>query len=318
MGWQPERASRLMRRENINPSMKQELDTWVDSLQFKQYAAHTVSGYKRHVLAFGYFLKGRGQDSWHCQKKEVSRYFGELLEGGLDINTVKLKLSAMNQFYRFLIQKDPTLKNPLTGYRLTGGSNRLPKLIDTDLMARLLDQPAPTCQKAHSLWLRDRAMFELLYGSGLRVGELVCLQVGEVDLAARTVIVTGKGGKVRQVPVGKKSWAAILDYLPIRTLWLQDQDETALFVSTRKTPLTTRAIQLRLIACAKRAGIEQHLHPHLLRHAFASHVLSSSGNLRAVQEMLGHSNLKTTQLYTHLDFGALTSVYDKAHPRAVK
>ncbi len=159
-------------------------------------------------------------------------------------------------------------------------------------------------------------MFELLYSSGLRVGELVALDTTDIDLTDLRVRVMGKGNKTRIVPIGAKAAAAITRYLPHRNLWVEQQD-SALFISEKLgTRLSTRAVQQRLKVAATRAGIAQNLYPHLLRHCFASHMLSGSGDLRAVQEMLGHSDISTTQIYTHVDFAKLTQVYDRAHPRA--
>lgn len=296
-------------------SMQDALNDWVDSLYFRFYSPHTIVSYKRAVQAFGV---GCGLNDWRaCHKSHVQQYFSKRLENGLDVNSAKQQVSALGQFFAFLLDKQLCSSNPMTGYRIKGATGRLPKLVDVDLMVQLLDQPVPACPKDERLWRRDRAMFELLYGSGLRIGELVGLDEEDVDLNTRTIIVLGKGKKTRQVPIGKKAMVAIKAYLPIRLLWQSKGKKTsALFISQRQGRLTTRAVQLRLSVCATRAGIDQALHPHLLRHAFASHLLSSSGDLRAVQELLGHSNLATTQIYTHLDFGALAQVYDKAHPRA--
>lgn len=183
-------------------------------------------------------------------------------------------------------------------------------------MAQLLDQRPPEDDVQSQLRQRDKAMFELAYSSGLRLSELVGLDVGDVDMSAKTVRVLGKGNKERVVPVGRKAIFALQAYLALRASWAR-QDK-ALFVSRHGKRLTPRAVQLRLKVSAKTAGIEHNLYPHLLRHCFASHMLSASGDLRAVQEMLGHQNVATTQIYTQVDFDALTKIYDKAHPRAHK
>lgn len=298
--------------------MQDVLDEWVDSLHFRQYSPYTIKSYERLVSAFGAFLVECEQDWQTCRRVHIQRYFSGRLEGGLDVNSAKQQLSALCQFFEYLVQRQLCV-SPVAGYRLKGAKGRLPVLVDADLLAQLLDQPAPNCPKQATLWLRDRAMFEMLYGSGLRVGELVGLDMADVDLTAHMATVLGKGAKVRQVPITKKAVVAINDYLPIRTLWQSSNEPTcALFISERNGRLSTRTVQLRLGIWATRAGIDQALHPHLLRHAFASHILSSSGDLRAVQEMLGHASLATTQIYTHLDFAALAKVYDQAHPRAIK
>ena len=258
-----------------------------------------------------------GADVLACTRQDLTRFFGTRLEeDGISTSSAKLTLSAIKRFYQYLIDQGITSHNPTTGYRLKSAPRKLPPIADEALMQQLLDQPMPTEPAKARLWVRDKAMFELTYGSGLRVSELASLNIDDIDLDAQVLRVTGKGNKVRQVPIGSKARQALIDYLPHRDLW-QEQCSPALFISERHgTRLSVRAIQLRLKICATNAGIDLNLHPHLLRHCFASHLLSASGDLRAVQEMLGHSNISTTQIYTHVDFGALTRVYDHAHPRA--
>lgn len=297
-------------------SLQAPLEAWLLSLSVKGYAHYTLLTYRQAVNEFGAFLLGRGLTQWtQCQRAEVTGYFACRIEQGLGATSAKLYLSALSQFFEHLAVNDPTkgFVNPAKAHRIRGKSERLPKLLDVNTVAKLLDVPAPNEPKAYKLWLRDRAMFELLYSSGLRVGELVGLDVAHVDVLGRLVCVLGKGNKQRIVPIGKIACTAIQAYLPLQSQWSQCQ---ALFVSERGKRLTPRAVQYRLEKWAKWAGIELQLHPHLLRHAFASHMLSSSGDLRAVQDMLGHASVATTQIYTHLDFATLSNLYQNAHPRA--
>ncbi|OOR88873.1 recombinase XerC [Moraxella caviae] len=304
---------------NTPPHGWQLAAAWLDSLTQQNYSAHTISAYQAALWRFLHFLAqdGRFGDVLTCNKKALTAFLSERLESdNIKAASAKQELAAIRKFYAHLIAQGATDKNPATGYRLKSEPRPLPKIGDVDLISQLLDQPAPNDAANARLWVRDKAMFELMYSSGLRLSELVGLNIHDLDLNAGVVRVLGKGNKTRIAPVGSKARAAIADYLPHRDLW-QEQNDPALFISERLgTRLSARAVQLRLTACADRAGIAQHLHPHLLRHCFASHLLSASGDLRAVQELLGHSDISTTQIYTQVDFDALTRVYDKAHPRA--
>lgn len=285
---------------------------WQASLMY--YSTHTINAYKRAVHQFLVFATKQVQRVELITQSMIKRYFAMRLENGIETATARLYLSAIHHFFNYLKQKHLIQINPADGYRIKLKSRHLPTIADVDVMLQLLDQPMPQESMQADLWRRDKTMFELMYGSGLRVSELVGLDVGDVDIALRMVTVLGKGGKYRQVPIGKKALQSLQDYLPLRMLW--QKNTQALFVSTHGKRLTTRTVQLRLNICAQRAGIEQHLHPHILRHCFASHLLSASGDLRAIQEMLGHSDISTTQIYTHVDFGKLACIYDVAHPRA--
>ena len=192
----------------------------------------------------------------------------------------------------------------------------MPGLIDIETIHQILDQSEPETEVQQQMWRRDKAILELLYSSGLRLAEVQSLRIRDLDFNRQLLRITGKGNKTRIVPIGEKSWQALCHYLPHRALWVEAQDP-AVFISERLgTRLSTRTVQLRIKHQAKRAGIAQDLYPHLLRHCFASHLLSDSGDLRGVQELLGHSDISTTQIYTHLDFGHLSQVYDQAHPRS--
>ncbi|MDO4250207.1 MAG: tyrosine recombinase XerC [Moraxella sp.] len=299
--------------------MSQSVISWQKKLANQQYSAHTLEAYQRAVVAFGRYLVAKGQSSWSAKPMMLQAYIAERLESNtFKVVSAKQTVSALTQFYEELTKQDASINNPTIGYQLKKNTQALPKIADVDVIHQLLDQSMPDDPNQARLWVRDRAMFELMYSSGLRVSELASLEVTDVDLQARLVRVIGKGNKMRQLPVGKKACEAIDAYLPHRALW-QEQNDTALFISERLgIRLTTRAIQLRLKTFARLAGIEQNFYPHLLRHCFASHMLSASGDLRAVQELLGHANASTTQIYTHVDFMALTKIYDTTHPRAIK
>lgn len=290
---------------------------WLNTLAVRNHSVHTLTAYFAALSQLALFLRGKSLTWTRCDKRQLAQHISQRLdEDKLALASVQQELSAIRHFYGWLIEEGLARINPTTGYQLKRSPRPLPSIADVDLLTQLLDQPIPDTPEQARLWLRDKAMFELLYSSGLRVGELVALDTTDIDLTDLRVRVMGKGNKTRIVPIGAKAAAAITRYLPHRNLWVEQQD-SALFISEKLgTRLSTRAVQQRLKVASARAGIAQNLYPHLLRHCFASHMLSGSGDLRAVQEMLGHSDISTTQIYTHVDFAKLTQVYDRAHPRA--
>ena len=242
-----------------------------------------------------------------------ARRFVAVLHGrGLAGRTLARTLSAWRTFYRYLARDHGLTHNPFQGIRSPKAPKTLPKALSPDEAARLVDLPGD-----EPMTIRDRAMFELFYSSGLRLSELTGARLGDVDFQDGTVRVTGKGNKTRVVPVGDLAQRALSDWLAVRS-GLATPEQPALFVGSAGRPVTPRTVQRRLETWALRQGLTQHVHPHMLRHSFASHVLQSSGDLRAVQEMLGHSSISTTQVYTHLDYQYLAKIYDAAHPRAKK
>jgi integrase/recombinase XerC len=246
-------------------------------------------------------------------RSDISRTLARLHGEGLSGVSLRRKLSAWRAFYRFARERDATVHDdPCAGLRAPKAARRLPSALTPDEAARLV-----TIEGDEPLAVRDRALFELAYSSGLRLSELASLDVDRLDRATAEVRVLGKGAKERIVPVGSAALAAVDGWLVARAA-LASREERALFVGARGRRLTPRAIQKRLADWAVKQGLLQHVHPHMLRHSFASHVLQSSGDLRAVQEMLGHASIASTQVYTHLDFQALAKVYDAAHPRARK
>jgi integrase/recombinase XerC len=290
---------------------------WLLSLRTeRRLSPHTSSAYARDIAAFATWCAGSGLAGWSALREQDVRAFAAAEHrGGLAPRSIQRRLSAVRTFLGFLIREGVLKSNPSTEVRAPKGAKRLPEAIDVDRMARLLE-PSTAAQTAQSgLESRDRAILELFYSSGLRLAELVGLDLGDVDLADRTVRVLGKGQKTRIVPVGTEAAAALQTWLRERGN-LAAIDERAIFVGKSGRRLGRRAVQLRVGAWAKRHGLDVKVHPHLFRHSFATHLLESSHDLRGVQELLGHANISTTQVYTHLDFQHLASVYDEAHPRA--
>jgi integrase/recombinase XerC len=242
--------------------------------------------------------------------QHVRRFVADLHGKGLGGRSIARVLSSWRSFYKYLARDHGFDANPCAGVRAPKSPRMLPHALSPDEARQLLDSPAST-----PLELRDRAMFELFYSSGLRLSELVGLDIGQLRLADRTVEVVGKGRKTRIVPVGSAALGAIRAWLPVRDQWATS-DTRALFIDRVGTPLAPRTVQSRLRRWGVKQGLASRVHPHMLRHSFASHLLQSSGDLRAVQELLGHSSISTTQVYTHLDFQYLAQAYDAAHPRA--
>ncbi|HTS53438.1 MAG TPA: tyrosine recombinase XerC [Burkholderiales bacterium] len=269
---------------------------------------NTAENYARDVRSL---FSLAGETALSAIHPQQARRFVALLHGrGLQGRTLARTLSAWRSFYRYLARDHGVACNPFQGIRAPKAPKTLPKALSPDEAARLVDLSGDD-----PMTLRDRAMFELFYSSGLRLSELTALELAEVDFQDGTVRVTGKGNKTRVVPVGELAQRALQDWLGARRA-LADPEQSALFVGRSGLPVGPRTVQRRLAAWAIRQGLSQHVHPHMLRHSFASHVLQSSGDLRAVQEMLGHASISTTQVYTHLDFQYLAKVYDAAHPRA--
>ena len=247
------------------------------------------------------------------QVHHIRRFLAQLHGRGLGGRTLARMLSAWRSFFHYLARDHGLTQNPCLGLRAPKSPKALPQSLSPDQAHQLLDMATDD----EPLAVRDKAMFELFYSSGLRLSEVVGLNLGQIDFAEGTLEVTGKGGKTRIVPVGRLAAEAIQAWLPQRQLLAQAQ-EHGLFVGRNGTRLGARSVQYRLKEWALKQGITSEVHPHVLRHSFASHVLQSSGDLRAVQEMLGHASISTTQVYTHLDFQYLSKIYDAAHPRAKK
>ena len=290
--------------------------SWIDrfvrhlSLE-RRLSPLTCRHYRRDLDALADWCGASGLSRWaELDTGHFRDWAAASFRGGLSSRSIQRRLSAARTFFRFLAREKQVQHNPAKAVSAPKARKRLPGNLDADSMARLLD-----IRDSGTLVDRDRAMLELLYSSGLRLAELISLDLGDVDIDDATVRVTGKGNKDRVVPVGRMALKAVSTWLRIRAT-LAPAGEKALFVSTRGTRLGQRAVQARVKHWARRQGIDRRVYPHLFRHSFASHLLESSHDLRGVQELLGHSNISTTQVYTHLDFQHLARIYDQAHPRA--
>ena len=273
----------------------------------------TCKNYRRDLETLLAFFEKAGVAGWRdLDSEHVRSYSAASFRKGLSARSIQRRLSAARTFFRYLMREKHVDKNPVTSVSAPKANKRLPGNLDADRMARLLDIPGKG-----ALVDRDRAMLELLYSSGLRLAELVNLDCGDVDPHDATVRVTGKGSKERIVPVGRHALKALARWDKSRT-GLADVEETAMFVSNRGTRISPRSVQARVSHWARRQGIDTNVYPHLFRHSFATHMLESSHDLRGVQELLGHANIATTQVYTHLDFQHLAQIYDQTHPRARK
>lgn len=312
-------------------SLETYLDGYLDSLiTQRQLSPHTVESYRRDLRELSAFAEALpapvplvGITHFHIRK-----FAAQLHAKGLNARSIARKLSAWRGFFDWLSEQTTLASNPVDGVKAPKRGKPLPKALSADDAVRLVSQASPGKDSESSMQACNRAMLELFYSSGLRVSELVGLDLrytqeagyvsaGWIDFDAHEVTVTGKGRRMRSVPVGSHAMAAISAWLALRGALLK-ADPRPLFLSERGTRISARVVQLRLKAHAQSLGIPADVHPHVLRHSFASHVLQSSGDLRAVQEMLGHASIAATQIYTSLDFQRLAQVYDAAHPRAKK
>ena len=294
---------------------EQMLADFFDQLTVEKRASeHTIKSYQRDIKHLSNYCTDKSIPHWaDLNQCHIRAHIAGRHRQGIGSTSLQRELSAIRSFYNFLLKKRLADNNPAQHIKAPKQARKLPKTLDVDQINGLLEAGTNS-----ALEIRDLAMFELFYSSGLRLSELAALNLTDVDLPDNSLIVrTGKGGKSRILPIGSKAVAAINNWLQLR-LKNVAVSESALFVSIRGTRLGQRSIELRLEQWCKKKGIAEHIHPHMLRHSFASHLLESSQDLRAVQELLGHSNISTTQIYTHLDFQHLADVYDKAHPRAKK
>jgi integrase/recombinase XerC len=288
------------------------LDRFLDYLTHeRRLSPHTLESYARDLKAACHWLSEHAIDDWTTlTQNQVRHYIAQRHRQGMSPKSLHRELSSLRALFHYLIRENLAQANPALGVRAPKVKRKLPVTLDADQMGQLLDIDA-----TDTLALRDRAIMELFYSSGLRLAELIALDINKIDLREQMVEVTGKGNKTRLVPLGTQARDAIQRWLGVRHE-LAAGDETALFVGIRGKRISRSTIHKQLHEWAVRQGAPRNIHPHLLRHSFATHLLESSGDLRAVQELLGHANISTTQIYTHLDFQHLADVYDKAHPRA--
>ena len=280
----------------------------------RRLSPHTVAAYQRDLAKLSHLVADTPLAE--LSVTDIRGAIVKLRSQGLSATSVARHLSSWRGFYAFACRRLGYASNPCIGLRPPKAAKALPQILSPDACTQLLDG-STSAAADDALLARDRAMFELFYSSGLRLSELTGLDLNDVNLHSGEAQVTGKGRKTRIVPVGQQARIALAAWLPQR-LPLARDNTPALFISQRGTRLSPRSVQLRLNRWARQAGLNQHVHPHMLRHAFATHVLQSSADLRAVQEMLGHASISTTQVYTHLDWQHLAKVYDQAHPRARK
>lgn len=274
----------------------------------RQLSPHTISNYKRDLHSLVDYCSARQRDdAGAIHEADIRGWASQLHRHGLAGSSIQRALSAARSFFNYLGREQGHSRNPAAAVQAPRQPRRLPKTLDADQVNKYLQFAADD-----PMALRDSAIAELFYSSGLRLAELVAINLDDIDHPAQLVTVTGKGRKTRTIPVGSIALAAITHWLAVRP----PSTDPALFTSNRGQRISVRNVQARLKLQGRRAGMHQDVHPHMLRHSFASHMLESSGDLRAVQELLGHANIATTQIYTHLDFQHLAKVYDAAHPRA--
>ncbi|AXY56245.1 tyrosine recombinase XerC [Acinetobacter chinensis] len=300
----------------INPS--ELLTMWLKEREVQNQSPHTLHAYTRDVSDFLKFCDDRKLQLADVESTDLREYLAHKVEyQQLSPGSLQRLLSAIRQFMKWAEESGYLAFNPADDFKLKRQSRPLPGMIDIETVNQILDQAEPEAEIPKQMWYRDKAILELLYSSGLRLAEVQGLKIGDIDFNRQLLRITGKGNKTRIVPFGSKAKDAVMHWLKVYPLWNGDFVKTAhVFITQKGNPLGARQIENRVKYQALRAGVNVDLHPHLLRHCFASHMLSGSRDLRAVQEMLGHSNLSTTQIYTHVDFDHLAQVYDQAHPRA--
>ncbi|MDO8961421.1 MAG: tyrosine recombinase XerC [Methylophilus sp.] len=289
------------------------LNQYLDFLHFERgLSDNTRNNYARDIQQL--MQLSQPADLASLQITQIRKYVAILHGKGLGGKSIARMLSSWRGFYDYLVQRHQFKHNPVIGMRAPKSAKTLPQALSIEQASKLVD-----IVEDDALSQRDHAILELFYSSGLRLSELVGLNIDHIDFAEGTVIVTGKGNKTRIVPLGAHAANAIQTWLPVRAqMLMRNPSEKAVFISKQGRRISGRNIEYRLKAWSIKQGLHTSVHPHMLRHSFATHVLQSSGDLRAVQEMLGHANISTTQVYTHLDYQHLTKVYDSAHPRAKK
>jgi integrase/recombinase XerC len=277
----------------------------------RRLSAHTAAAYRHDLKALRQWCERNGIEHWDALDHQHVRTFAARSHAlGLKGRSIQRRLAALRTFFSYLQREGAVRRNPGVDVPAPKAGKRLPHALDVDQMARLLD-----FEPTNALEVRDLALMELFYSGGLRLAELTGLKLKDLDLDEGSAQVLGKGSKQRIAPVGRKAIKALRRWL-IERPSLARPDCEALFVARGGGPLSTRAVQLRVAARARAQGLPQRVYPHLFRHSFATHLLESSHDLRGVQELLGHANISTTQVYTHLDFQHLARTYDQAHPRA--
>ncbi len=296
------------------------LSMWLKGREIQNQSEHTLDAYFRDVSGFIDFCYLKNIELKQVEASDLREYLAHKVEQDqLSASSLQRHLTSIRQFMKWAKEGRYLEINPADDLQLKRQSRPLPGMIDIETVNMIMDQAAPEQPIAQQLWFRDKALLELLYSSGLRLAEIQGLNIQDIDFERLLLRITGKGNKTRIVPFGRKAKESLLHWLQIYRIWQGEFEPTAaVFISQKGQRLSPRQIENRVKYQAQRAGVNVDLHPHLLRHCFASHMLANSRDLRSVQEMLGHSNLSTTQIYTHIDFEHLAEVYDQAHPRAHK
>lgn len=313
--------------------MQQYLSAFIDQLRVqRQLSVHTLSNYQRDITTFFAWYQDNGENL-PIDRRCIQHFVGYSTRQKHSPATIARRLSALRQYFAYLLAENHIDSNPAADVKAPKKTKLLPKALPVDDINALLDQAEKYFDFSQPLQVRDYAIVELLYASGLRVAELAALNVGDIDLHNGQAIVLGKGNKERLIYIGKRAVDALRQWLLARNDWLMKQKQSQtnksnkkhnvgaasampLFINRYGSRLSVRGIQYQIKALGKRFDLNLNLHPHMMRHSFGSHLLQSGADLRAVQEMLGHSDISSTQIYTHLDFQHLAAAYDKAHPRA--
>ena len=289
-----------------------EVASFIDYLKVvKNFSEHTTKNYKRDLDKFIRFLSDNSTSLEKCDEQDIRLFVNQERRKGLSPRSIQRVLSSCRSFFNYLVEHKGFEKNHAQNISSPKSSKSLPKALDADLVQKLLNFKPKT-----ELETRDKAIAELFYSSGLRLSELQGIDIGDISIKERTCRVVGKGNKTRDLPIGRQAIKSLRDWILIREKYSTESD-LAIFINKQGKRLSNRSIQARLKKLSTERGLPA-VHPHMLRHSFASHILESSGDLRAVQEMLGHADIGTTEIYTKLDFQHLSKVYDKAHPRAKK
>lgn len=296
----------------MHSSEIQLLNSFEETLHY--LSKYTRDAYHRDLNYLQNYCIKKNIKKWSSLKSQQLRDFiSDRHRKGISGRTLQRNLSSIRTFYRYLCKIDVVSINPAEGIITPKSARKLPKLLDVDQTFQLLG-----IKENDVLAIRDKAIIELIYSSGLRLTEVISLNINDIDFIDRVLTVIGKGKKARNLPIGKFAIQAIDNWLKSRQQLVKNNKERALFISNRGSRISPRSVQERIKRWAVKQGLSGNVHPHMLRHSFASHILESSGDLRAVQELLGHADISTTQVYTHLDFQHLAQVYDKTHPRARK
>ena len=296
------------------------LSMFLKERKIQNQSEHTLDAYFRDISGFIEFCYEKTIELSEVEASDLREYLAYKVEKDhLNSTSLQRHLTSIRQFMKWADQSNYLAVNPINDFKIKRQTRPLPGMIDIETVNQILEQTAPQKPIENQRWLRDKAILELLYSSGLRLAEVQGLAIKDIDFNRQLIRVIGKGSKTRIIPFGSKARESLIEWLKVYRIWTGDfTPESSVFISQKGNTLTTRQIENRVKLQAQRAGVSVDLHPHLLRHCFASHMLSNSGDLRAVQEMLGHSSLSTTQIYTQLDFDRLAQVYDQAHPRASK